>query len=227
LIGVIIAILLSAFVGAVVGRFKGDYFALVSLGFSVIIYSVFLNWQSLTNGPLGIAGVSRPVLFNINFSDNLIFLILILIFLVGTYLFARFIGLSSFGRALRAIREDEQALSVFGYKTSLYKFLIFIIGSSIAAIAGSLFAGYISFVDPSSFTLSESIFIFSLIILGGLQSQKGAMLGAFMLVIIPEALRFVGFSSDIAAQMRELLYGLLLVLLMMYRPQGFVGEYKL
>lgn len=227
LIGILIVIILSALIGGVVGRFKGDYFALVTLGFSVIIYSILLNWQNVTNGPLGIAGIPRPKLFSFTFSDNGYFLLLTLTFLIGIYFITKFIGNSSFGRALKAIREDEEALSIFGYRTSFFKFTIFIIGSSVAAIAGSFYASYISFIDPSSFALNESIFILTLIILGGLQSQKGAIFGAFLLVILPEALRFVGFSSDIAAQMRELLYGLALILFMMYRSQGIFGEYKL
>ena len=96
-----------------------------------------------------------------------------------------------------------------------------------AAIAGALFGSYITFIDPSTFTVNESIFLLAVIILGGLSSNKGAFLGALILVLLPEFLRFVGFPSDIAAQMRQVVYGVLLVVLMLYRPQGMVGEYKL
>jgi branched-chain amino acid transport system permease protein len=128
---------------------------------------------------------------------------------------------------LKAIREDERAIQVFGYKTYNYKLVIFIVGAMMASVAGALFASYITFVDPSSFSLNESIFILSIIILGGLANHKGAVWGAFFLILLPEALRFVGFPSDIAAQTRQLIYGLILVLLMLYRPQGLMGEYKL
>ena len=101
------------------------------------------------------------------------------------------------------------------------------IGAALAAVAGALFASYITFIDPSTFTLNESIFILAIIILGGLASNRGALLGAVALVLLPEALRFVGFPSDIAAQMRQVVYGLLLIILMLYRPQGLVGEYRL
>ena len=96
-----------------------------------------------------------------------------------------------------------------------------------AAVAGSLFAIYITFIDPSTFTLNESIFMLAIIILGGLANNKGAVLGALFLILLPEILRFVGFPTDIAAQMRQMVYGVLLVLLMLYRPQGLVGEYEL
>jgi len=96
-----------------------------------------------------------------------------------------------------------------------------------ASIAGSLFASYITFIDPSSFVLSESIFILAIIILGGLANNKGAVIGAACLILLPEILRFVGFPDDIAAQMRQVVYGVILVALMLYRPQGLIGEYRL
>jgi branched-chain amino acid transport system permease protein len=96
-----------------------------------------------------------------------------------------------------------------------------------AAIAGSLFASYITFIDPSTFTLNESIFILAMIILGGLSNIRGAVLGALFLILLPEVLRFVGFPTDIAAQMRQVVYGALLIGLMLYRPQGMMGEFRL
>ena len=96
-----------------------------------------------------------------------------------------------------------------------------------AAVAGSLFASYITFIDPTSFVLMESVFILAIIILGGLANLRGAILGALFLILLPEILRFIGFPSDIAAQMRQVIYGIILVLLMLYRPQGLKGEYKL
>ena len=96
-----------------------------------------------------------------------------------------------------------------------------------AAIAGSFFASYITFIDPSSFALMESIFILAIIILGGLANLRGAVVGALFLILLPELLRFVGLPDAIAAQMRQVIYGLILVGLMLYRPQGLVGEYKL
>jgi branched-chain amino acid transport system permease protein len=224
--GMIIAGVSGLVIGLVLSKFKGDYYALGSFGFNVIVYTILLNWQSLTGGPLGIPGISRPNLFTFSFSNNLSFLILsIVIFLIifGIYYF---ISKSSFGRVLRAIREDEEVISVFGYHTLWFKMSIFVIGAMLASVAGSLFASYITFVDPSSFTLTESIFVLSIIILGGLANRRGAIIGAVCLVLLPEILRFVGFPSEIAAQIRQAAYGLILILLMLYRPQGLVGEYK-
>src|SRR3990167_804502 len=227
ILGMIVAIAVSFLIGIVLSKFKGDYYALGTFGFNTIVFAIFLNWQSLTRGPLGIPGISKPELFGINFADNLNFLILALVSLGLIYFISRFIVNSSFGRVLKTIREDEEAIQVFGYNTLYFKLAIFVIGAAMASIAGSLFASYISYIDPSTFALTESILILSIIILGGLANNKGAVVGAIFLILLPEILRFVGFSSDIAAQMRQVTYGLILVLLMLYRPQGLMGEYKL
>jgi len=224
---IIISALVALLIGLILSKFDDDYYALASFGFNIIIFSIFLNWQGLTRGPLGIPGISKPVLFGLDFSSNLLFLILSLIFLAIIYFTARFIVNSSFGRVLKAIREDETALQVFGYNTLYYKLAIFVIGSAMAAVAGSLFASYITFIDPSSFWLMESIFILAIIILGGLSNLKGSLLGALFLILLPEILRFIGLPNELAAQMRQVIYGIILILLMLYRPQGLVGEYKL
>ncbi len=214
-------------IGLVLSRFAGDFYALGSFGFNVIVWSIMLNWQSVTHGPLGVPGIGRPELFGFIFSENLYFLLLAAAALASVYGVCQFITKSSFGRVLHAIREDEQAIAVFGYVTSHYKLLVFVFSAMVAAVAGGLFASYITFIDPSSFTLSESIFILSIVILGGLASSRGAMLGALFLIVLPEALRFIGFPPDIAAQMRQMVYGLILILLMLYRPQGLMGTFRL
>lgn len=226
-LGALICGVLSLLIGLVLSKFKDDYYALGSFDFNIIVFSIFLNWQSLTRGPLGIPGIARPSIFGYSLSDNLPFLILTAVTLGLVYLICRAITNSSFGRVLKAIREDEQAIQTFGYNTIYFKLTIFVIGAVLASLAGSLFASYITFIDPSTFTLNESIFILAIIILGGLANNRGAVLGAVVLILLPEVLRFVGFPSDIAAQMRQVIYGLILILLMLYRPQGLVGEYKL
>lgn len=227
IIGVICAMVLSTLIGLVLSKFKGDYYALGALGFNVIVFAVMLNWQNLTRGPLGIPGIPRPMILGLNFSDNFNFLILASCFLLFVYVACRFIGLSSFGRTLKAIREDDQAISIFGYNTRHFKLAIFVIGAGLAAIAGSLFAAYITFIDPTTFGANESVFIISIIILGGLANLKGSMLGALFLILLPEILRFAGFPNEVAAQTRLGIYGLLLIILMMYKPQGLLGEYRL
>jgi branched-chain amino acid transport system permease protein len=227
LVGIAVSMIFALLIGFVLARFKDDYYALVSFGFNIIVFSIFLNWQDLTRGPLGIPGIGKPEIFGYEFSSTLQFLVLAVVMMAIVYGVARFIVNSSFGRVLKAIREDEKAISVFGYDTTTYKLVIFVISAGMAAIGGSLFASYITFIDPSTFTLNESIFILAMIILGGLSNIRGAILGALFLILLPEILRFVGFPDDIAAQMRQVVYGGLLIALMLYRPQGMLGEYKL
>ncbi len=227
LIGMVIAGIVALLLGLVFAGLHGDYYALGSFGFNIIVYSIMLNWQDLTNGPLGIPGIMRPELFGYAFSDNLSFLLLSLVALAAVYGVCTFITKSSFGRVLHALREDEEATKIFGYEISYYKLLVFTLSAMLAALAGAFFATYITYIDPSSFTLNESILILAIVILGGLSSSRGAVLGALLLIVLPEALRFVGFPSDIAAQMRQAVYGLILILLMLYRPQGLLGTFRL
>ena len=186
-----------------------------------------MNWYDLTRGPLGIAGIPKPSLFGLSFSGNSNFLILSLVFFAITFFISRFIINSSFGRTLKAIREDQKAIEVFGYNIFSYKLAIFTISGALAAIAGSLFSSYITFISPKSFDVMQSVFILAVVVLGGLGNLRGSILGALILVVFPELLRFIGFPSEVAAQTRQALYGLLLVILMLYRPQGLIGEYKL
>ncbi|MBU3668492.1 MAG: branched-chain amino acid ABC transporter permease [Candidatus Taylorbacteria bacterium] len=227
LVGMVISMVAALLIGFVLSRFKDDYYALVSFGFNIIVFSVFLNWQDVTRGPLGIPGIGKPELFGYTFSSTLQFLFLSAVLMLLVYGAARFLVSSSFGRVLKAIREDEKAISVFGYNTKTYKLVVFTLSAGMAAIAGSLFASYITFIDPSTFTLNESVFILAMIILGGLSNVRGAVIGALFLILLPEILRFVGFPTDIAAQMRQVVYGALLIGLMLYRPQGLMGEFKL
>ena len=227
LVGILLSSFLALLLGIVLSRFKDDYYALVSFGFNIIVFSIFLNWQDVTRGPLGIPGISKPTIFGYSIHATPEYLILSVVLTGLVYLAARFIVNSSFGRVLKAIREDEKAISVFGYNTKSYKLIIFVISAGMAAVGGSLFASYITFIDPSTFTLNESIFILAMIILGGLSNIRGAILGSLFLILLPEILRFVGFPTDVAAQMRQVVYGLLLIFLMLYRPQGLMGEYKL
>lgn len=226
-VAILITAAASFLIGLVLSKFRGDYYALVSLGFTVIVYSIFLNWQDLTHGPLGVPGIGRPAIGSFVFADNSVFLLLVAVFAAAIFIISQFIARSSFGRVLKAIREDEQAISVFGYKTHQFKLAIFVLSAMMTAIAGALIASYITFIDPSMFTIHETILVLAIIILGGLANLRGSVLGAVILVILPEAMRFVGFPDDIAAQMRQFVYGVLLIVLMLKRPQGMIGEYKL
>jgi branched-chain amino acid transport system permease protein len=154
------------------------------------------------------------------------YLILVIVFVIITIFICNRIVHSPFGRVLTSIREDEIAASALGKNTVKYKLLVFVIGAFFAGIGGSLYAHYITFIDPSSFTVMESITILLMVIFGGMGSIPGSIVGASVLVIFPELLRFLGMPSSIAAPMRQMIYGLLLIVLMIKRPQGLMGKYK-
>lgn len=216
----------SLLIGVVLSRFKDDYYALGSFGFNVIIVAALTNWESLTQGAFGIPSIPVPTLFGHELTGGR-FLVLATVCLVVVYALANVIVQLPFGRVLKAIREDEQAIRVFGYNALLFKLTIFVISAGMAAVAGALLASYVTYIDPPTFDLLESILILLIVIFGGLANLRGSLLGALILVLLPEALRFVGFPPDLAPQMRELIYGLVLILLMLFRPQGLLGEYKI
>lgn len=227
LIGVVISSLVALLISYSLKKVKGDYYALASIGLSVITYSLFMNLDSITKGPFGIFGIERPSFFTLSFSSSLSFLLLTLLIAGISILIIDIIPRTHFGRVLHAIREDEEALVPFGYNVSYYKMMVFVLGAVFASISGSLYATYISFIDPSSFTLNESIFLLTVIILGGLASTRGVIVGVVVLTLLPEVLRFVGLPNEIAAQTRVILYGVALVYLMYKRPSGLFGKFSL
>lgn len=227
LVGAVINIVVAIFVGQILSKFKSGYYAIVSAGLAIIVYSLLLNAKDITNGPLGIFGIPKPVLFGYAIESNATFLILSLVILGIIFAVYRYIDKSSFGRGLKAIREDEELATVMGYSAGHMKSIIFSASAVIAGIAGGMFASYIAFIDPSTFQVKESIFLFTIIIIGGLASGVGSIVGALILLSLPEILRFVGLPYEIAAQLQQIIYGLALILMMVYRPRGFFGKYRM
>ena len=230
LINIVCAVILSGLLGALVGipslRIRDDYFVIATFAFQVITFSVLNNWVAFTGGPMGLPGIPHPTIFGLKISSHLGFLFLVGFFCVITLWIIHWIVESPFGRVLKAIREDEVFTQAAGKNVAAYKVLVFVIGAGIAGIAGVMYAYYISFIDPTSFTVMESIFIISIVIIGGAGSRWGPVVGAVVLVMLPEMLRFLGLPSSVAANIRQILYGGLLVAFMMWRPQGFLGEYE-
>jgi branched-chain amino acid transport system permease protein len=229
LVGVVAGISVSVLIAFIVSlpslQLRDDYFVIATFGFQMILFSVFNNWMELTRGPLGIPGIPQPVIFGWHVDSHLEFLALAAAFACFAYFAVYRITSSPFGRVLHAIREDEVFVSAHG-KNALYcKITVFAVSAALAAMAGSLYAHYITYIDPTSFTVMESILIISMVIIGGAGSTWGPLVGAVMLVTLPEALRFVGLPSAVAANLRQIFYGSLLVFMMMFRPRGLVGKY--
>ena len=225
---VLIAGVAAIAVGVVFNRFRDDIYVLVSFGFAIIAFNVFLSWRGLTRGAYGIHDVARPKIGGWELNGELDFMILCAVFLLIVVVISWFLVSSSFGRVLKAIREDEQAAEVFGYQATRYKLAIWVISAMMAGLAGGLFGSFTSFVDPNSFILLESMLLVSIVILGGLASIRGSLLGALAFVLLEEGMRFIPFlPPEFVGQVRQVVLGLLLVLLMLFRPQGLAGRYKL
>ncbi|MGD1276885.1 MAG: branched-chain amino acid ABC transporter permease [Tepidisphaeraceae bacterium] len=225
LAGMLCAAVVSLLVSVPSLRLHDDYFVIATFGFQMILFSIFNNWVDLTHGPLGIAGIPQPTIFGWQINSNWKFACLGLLFACFAYFVVGRLSHSPFGRVLRAIRQDEVFARSIGKNTLKFKVAAFAVSAALAASAGSLYAHYISYVDPSSFTVMESILVISMVIIGGPASTWGPLIGAAVLVTLPEALRFTGLPSAVAANLRQVFYGALLVIMMMFRPQGLVGRY--
>ena len=208
-------------------KLKGDYLALTTLGFSFVIYSILLNWISLTRGPLGIPGIPKPDFFGFIISTNLSYLVFAAIVCIIIVALLMKITNSPFGRLLQATRDDELGLRVLGKNTFLLKAKAMMISAGGAGIAGSLFAHYLSYIDPSSFLLTEIIFVVTIVIVGGIASMKGSIFATILLVLLPEALRFLSLPSNILGPARQIIYALLLIIILLIRPRGLFGRIDL
>jgi branched-chain amino acid transport system permease protein len=208
-------------------RLKGDYLALATLGFNFVIYSLMLNMIFLTNGPLGIAGIAKPSIFGLAIKTNFSYFIFVAVICTISVSIIYFLMRSPFGRLLEATRDDEIGLRVLGKNTFALKSKAMVISAFFAGIAGSLFAHYITYIDPTSFTLPEVILIVTIVIVGGLASIKGSIIAAFVILIVPEALRFVALPSSILGPTRQIIYALILIIILMFRPRGISGRVDL
>ena len=229
LLNLFLAVIASGLFGALVGipslRLRDDYFVIATFAFQIITFSILNNLVDFTGGPLGLPGIPQPNIFGFEITSHIEFLILVIILAGLTFWIANKIVKSPFGRLLKAIREDEIFVKAAGRNVSDAKVKVFVISASLASIAGVVYATYITYIDPTSFTIMESIFIISIVIIGGSANLKGSIVGAIVLVALPELLRFIGLPNSIAANIRQILYGALLVVFMLWRPQGFLGEY--
>ncbi|NLE24492.1 MAG: branched-chain amino acid ABC transporter permease [Clostridiaceae bacterium] len=213
ILGVLAGAVTAALVGCLVGlptlRLRGDYLAIATLGMSEIIRIIFLNMDKITNGAAGLQDIPQ--------STNWIWLF---IFTVGTVLIIRNFIKSSHGRACISIREDEIAAEAMGINSTKYKVIAFTIGAFFAGIAGALYASTFNFIDPKIFGFSKSIDVLVIVVLGGLGSISGSIISAILLALITTYLQSF-------ANIQMILYSLLLIIIMIFRPQGLMGSKEL
>ena len=221
-----IAAFLGALFGIILGfpvlRLRGDYLAIVTLGFGEIIRLILENWNEFSFGPSGIANISRPSFFGMHFSVHHATIYLYYI-MIGLVIFTIFIVNrlqdSRIGRAWIALREDEVACQAMGIDKRATKLNAFALGATWAGMAGAIFAAKTTFINPASFTIWESINILCIVVLGGMGSITGVIIGAFVLILLPEYLR--AFS-----EYRMLVFGAMLVLMMVFRPGGIISDVR-
>jgi branched-chain amino acid transport system permease protein len=203
-------------------RLRGVFLTLTTMGFNMIIMLIFLNWDSLTGGSLGIMGIPMPVFFNMKFLQPLpyYYLIIIINFIVIIFLYR--LMRSRFGLTLKAIREDERAAACNGINVARWKNTAFVLAAVLAGLAGAFYAHYIRYISPEAFNFTESFIIVTMLAFGGPGNILGPVVGAFILVGVTEAFR-------VFADYRMVFYGTLLILMMLVRPQGLLGgrEYPL
>ncbi len=229
LVGMAAGFLLAAFVGALLAipslRVRDEYLIVFTVGFQMVAYEFMLTARGITEGQGGIPNIPAPRLLGFEFNTPLRFLPLA--FVTGLICFSVVWRLvhSPFGRVLKAIREDESACRALGKNTLKFKVLVFALGGGIAAIAGSSMAYFVTFISPVSFSIEISIFIIVMVILGGEANFWGPLAGAAILVGLPEVLRFVPGAAGVVDVLREIFYGLILMFMMIFRPQGILPEY--
>jgi len=222
LVGMMIAAAVSAFVALPSWRVRGVYLLIVSIAVQIVFTVVATNWSELTNGTAGIPGIPPVRLFGHELL-GVPYMLFCLFILMACVFVCWSLMRSPYGRALQAMRDDEIACEALGKNVAGIKISIFALSGAMAAIAGSLYAHYITYVDPKSFDIELSILILLMVMVGGAGTLFGPLLGALVLTLLPEVLKFIELPPGSAAALRQLLYGVILILLMMFRPQGFIG----
>lgn len=227
ILGVVIAAVLSLLVALPAWRFRGDFFVMGTLAVQVLLFSLFYNWTSLTNGSSGLADIPTPKILGIQFDSIGAVAILAIAIAAGCALVCWLLLNSPWGRLLQAMRDDELATRSLGKNTQALKLQAFAIACGMVSVAGAIYAAYVSYIDPSAASLDNSILMLCMVLVGGVGNFWGPIVGAAVLVAIPEVLRFIFIPDAQAANIRLLIYGLLLVITMHFRPQGLAGNYRI
>lgn len=229
---IIVAMLVMLFTGAfswIVSfasvKLKNDYFILATFGFQMIVYTVLYNWTEVTKGPYGVPGIPGIKMFGVwELSEVWAYALITFLCTVAIVWVFYLIKSSPYGRLLKAMRSDDLVVKSLGRNTESTRAWAFFLSAAISGLAGLFYASYNTYIDPTSFTLDESIFIISALFIGGIGNIWGPILGAAFVVFLPETLRFIGLPDAIAANMRQIIYGLSLILVMFFRPYGLLGE---
>ncbi|MCI8465626.1 MAG: branched-chain amino acid ABC transporter permease [Lachnospiraceae bacterium] len=216
----VVSLIFGFLLGLPTLRLSGRYLTIVTLAFCEIIRTVETNWRSLTGGATGITGIPEAEIFGYVFDSPRKLYFLILVLCVLTYVLIARLMNSRLGRGITAVRDDYIAAQAMGIKDSRYKIMAFVISAALAGMAGGFYAHYMSFISPLSFSFDQSTLILSMIIIGGLGNLTGSVIGALLLTILPEVLRPL-------MVWRQVIYGALLVVVILGKPSGLLGNVNL
>jgi branched-chain amino acid transport system permease protein len=230
-ITLILSVIITASVGTLVAlpalRVAGEYLIIVTLGLQVIVDAVLLNLTSVTGGPDGLRNVPPINVFGYPLTRAYEFLPVAAICAATVYLIARRLAHSPFGRSLEAMRENELAAAAAGKNPVLLKATTFAFSAGLAAVAGCLYAHYFTLVSPGSFTVGQTIYVLAMVTLGGRGNLAGSVIGAVVLVALPEVLKLTNLPTEVADRGRAVLYGLTLIAMLRIRPQGLLSRHRI
>jgi len=222
--GMALAALISLALALPALRVRGEYFVAASLGLQMLAITVFTEWKSVTGGIGGLTNIPPARILGFEITQPEHFLVLSLICLILIILIIRALVRSSFGRSLKAIRDDETAAWACGKNVAVIKTTAVVVSSALAAVAGSLYAFYLSFINVESFVLETSIQLMAMVIIGGTATLIGPLLGTILILLLPAGLSYLPYlpPTEIGS-IQQIAYGLAMVLLMIYRPGGLWG----
>jgi len=211
--------LIGGFIGLPSIRVRGDYLGIVTLGFGEITRILLTNWDTLTNGPMGISGIPSPTLLGLNFGNKTLFFYMVTIFAAVCFFVMRRLVNSKFGFKLIAVSHDESVAEVLGIRTGAVKIMAYAISAGIAGFAGAVYASYFLFISPDSFIFNDSLAMLCMVVVGGRGNIIGTAIGAVILTLAPEVFRFLG-------DYRMLMYGVALTAMVIFKPMGLFGMDK-
>lgn len=228
LVAVIAAMAIAALGGAIMAipslRVSGDYFLVASFALQIIATSLFENWTGITGGTAGIPGILRPEFGPLSFVTDIDFMIIclvgVLVVTVLTWIAVR----SPYGRMMHVIRDDETVAATMGKPIASTKVTVVMVSAAFAGFAGVLYGQFLMYISPASFEVHVSVTLVTMIVIGGMNNVWGTLVGSAIILLIPEALRTMQMPADVAGPMQQVFFGVLLVVLMFFRPQGLFGE---
>ena len=226
LIAVLCNLLLAMLVALLSIRLKDLYFTLATLALQVVVFTLLYNWEELTGGSYGISDIPKADILGYVLNRPEHYVILGAFFAAATALFFSYFRKTPLFRTLECIRDNELGAVTMGKNLSYYKILCNLMAATIMAVAGSLFAAYHGYIDPTAFTLAESILIVNMILIGGTGNLIGPVFGACFFVLLPEVTRLIPVSSSQGASLQLMIYSAILILVVRLRPNGLFGEFR-